>query len=134
MLLNFKCVLGFILITWMIVIYVYAVNARRANDDPKKRDYHPLAVIISPITLPIFLTIAAVGFVLLALFFVVFLVFFAIVLIALRRPFLLRWWDRFAMFIGDPLLRINTYFIRLALRPFRAKPYPIPQQSPIGNP
>ena len=33
--------------------YAYYVNSKRPDDDPKKRNYHPVAVILAPITVPV---------------------------------------------------------------------------------
>jgi ABC-type multidrug transport system permease subunit len=103
-----------LLIIFVCAGYTYAVNLRRGADDPKKREYHPLAIIAAPFTVLLFLSLGILVFVLRALLFAGFLVIFAILLIGLRKPFLFVLWDRFATKIGDPLLKVNTRLIRMA--------------------
>lgn len=102
------------LIILVCVMYTYFVNLRRKTDDPKKREYHPGAILLSPITVPLLLTFAAFVFILRALLFMGFLAVFTLLLIGLRKPFLFEWWHKFATKIGDPLLQVGTQLIKTA--------------------
>jgi hypothetical protein len=102
------------------VAYTYSANLRRNSDNPKKRDYHPFAIWMAPITLPLFLSGGILLFVLRALLYAVFLIVFVILLIAIRKPFLFQLWHKFATAIGDPLLKANTRLINMAFEPLRA--------------
>jgi hypothetical protein len=102
--------------------YAYFVNARRGADDPQKRDYHPLAFTLLPFW-PLELSVLLVLFVLRALLYGVFLVLFTLALIFIRRPFLLMWLAKVAMYIGDRMLRLNTWIVRLFIPP------PVPQPA-----
>jgi hypothetical protein len=107
----------------------YQANSRRPAKDPKKRFYHPFAVLLAPF---IFLVLAPSAIVLLFLAVILygsFILVFALMLVALRRPFVIIWWMRFSTFFGEPLLRIGTYLIML---PFKLlKPPGGPRQQPI---
>lgn len=94
--------------------YAYAVNARRQADDPKKKDYNPYAIFIAPIAMPFLLGVAILIFILRALLFAVFIFAFTIALIVIRKPFIFIWLDKIATAIGEPLLEINTYILKLA--------------------
>lgn len=120
-----KCILAFFLLIWAIVGYTYIVNKRRDANDPKKRDYHPFAIFLAPFTSPFLLLGATAVFVIRALLFAVFIVIFTILLIAVRKPFIFKLWDKFATWIGDPLLKANTYLIRMAFRPWNTNPQPL---------
>lgn len=114
----FKCILGICLFIYLVCWYTYIVNARRAADDPKKRDYPLLAVMIAPFTTPFLIAMALVIFVFTAVLYAGFLILFAFLLVIIRKPFIFKWWDKFATMIGEPLLRINSNLIKLALRPW----------------
>ena len=102
------------LIVLVCVIYTYFVNLQRKADDPKKRQYHPFAIILAPFTFLLFLSLGIFVLILRALLFAGFLIIFTILLIGLRKPFLFEWWHKFATKIGDPLLKFNTQLIRIA--------------------
>ena len=121
------CFLLFFVAIWLITGYTYVVNSRREADDPKKRDYDPLAILLAPITAPIFLAGALGFFILRALLFTVFLIIFSILLVAVRKPFIFKLWDKFATWIGDPLLKVNTHLVRMAFRPWNPNPQTVYQ-------
>ena len=102
------------------VAYTYRANLRRNSDDPKKRDYHPFAVWLAPITLPLFLSSGILLFVLRALLYGLFVMIFVVLLVAVRKPILFELWHKFATAIGDPLLKANTRLIRMAFEPLSA--------------
>jgi ABC-type multidrug transport system permease subunit len=115
-----KATLFIPVIILLCVAYTYSANLRRKSDDPKKRDYHPFAILLAPITLPLFLFSGIFLFMLWALIYGLFLVVFAVLLVAIRKPFLFQWWHKFATAIGDPLLKANTRLIRMAFEPLSA--------------
>ena len=100
--------------------YTYMANLRRKSDDPKKYDYHPFAIWLAPITIPLFLSFGIFVFVLRAFLYGLFLIVFVVLLVALRKPILFELWHKFATAIGDPLLKANTRLIRIAFEPLRA--------------
>jgi len=97
--------------------YAYIVNARRDSNDPKKRDYDLSAILIAPFTAPFLLIFAVFLLILRALLFFVFIVVFTIALIVIRKPFILEWLRKISLKIGEPLLKANTYLIRLVFNP-----------------
>jgi hypothetical protein len=123
------CIVVGLLIVFAIAVYAYGVDSRRQANDPKKRNYHPLAIFLVPVLLPIILPLVVLVFISTVLLYAGFLLVFAILLLTLRRPFLFEWLHKFAIFMGDPLLRLNSSLIRL---PFKLI-YPNPQQQSVGN-
>ena len=116
-----------ILIQWMILIcsctvmpiviflsclYAYRVNARRAFDDPRRKNYSPYAPFIAPFTLPLLAVINVFLFVLSSLAFGVFLVIFPITLLLFRKPLLIKWLLKQALKIGNWLLSVNSWLLR----------------------
>jgi len=93
--------------------YAYYVNSKRSDDDPKKRNYHPLAIIFAPITLPLFIIFSISIFILRVLTYGVFLFLLIVALLLIRKPFLLVWLRKTATTIGDALLEANTLLFRL---------------------
>ena len=109
----------------------YLANASLPANDPQKKDYHPLAILLVPFTLPLFLvartllfSLAVTLFVLRALLFGLFLALFIPSLIFIRVPEkplpVLKLFTR----IGHPLLKANTYLIKLAFAPWEFQPQP----------
>ena len=109
-----KSTLIILLLILACMVYTYFVNLQRKEDDPKKRAYHPSAILLAPITVPFFFTLAIFMFILRAVLFMGFLIVFTILLIALRKPFIFKLWEKFATKVGDPLLKVNTRLIKLA--------------------
>src|SRR5574342_72960 len=102
------------LILWAFAGHAYRVNAKRAADDPKKRDFPRNAVSLAPFTWPIFLFCWVLLFVIKALLYGVFLVLFTIALLAIRKPFLVILLERLASYIGNKLLEANAFLLRMA--------------------
>lgn len=100
------------LILWAFAGYAYRINADRSADDPEKRDYHPAAVFLTPITWAPLLFGWLLLFVIRALLYGVFLILFTFALVVIRKPFLLIWLEKIARKIGGMLLKANTYLIR----------------------
>lgn len=94
--------------------YTYIINLRRAPDDPLKRKYYLSGIVFAPITFIFFISLGVLVFLLRALVFTFFLILVTVLLATRRKPLLLVWWDRFALKIGEPLLKINARLIRMA--------------------
>jgi hypothetical protein len=122
--------MAFYAFVFAIAFTAYQINSRRMAQDPKKRFYHPLAVVLAPFIFFFCIPPAIALFILAAILYAVFLLFFVFMLVILRRPFLLIWWNKFATLVGEPLLRIGTYLIML---PFRLlNPPRSPRQQPAA--
>jgi len=104
--------------------YAYRVNAKRKPDDPKKKDFHPVAILLAPITWPFLLFGFISIFIIKALAYGVFLILFTLMLVFIRKPFLLIWLNKIATFVGNKLLEANTYLIKLFLSPWVGNPQP----------
>jgi hypothetical protein len=102
--------------------YAYYVNSKRPDDDPKKRNYHPVAVILAPITVPLFIFFSLSIFIMRVLTYGIFLILFTVALLVIRKPFLLVWLRKTATTIGDALLEANTLLIKLFLKPWANEP------------
>ena len=102
--------------------YAYYVNSKRPDDDPKKRNYHPVAVILAPITVPLFIFISLSIFIMRVLTYGIFLILFTIALLVIRKPFLLVWLRKTATNIGSALLEANMLLIKLFLKPWANEP------------
>ena len=112
------------LLMLVCAVYAYRVNAKRPDDDPKKRGFHPGAIFLAPITWPLFLFGSISIFVIKALVYGVFLILFTIALLAFRKPFLFVWLDRIATYIGNKLLEANTFLIKIAFGDWERTPQP----------
>lgn len=110
------------LLVAVCAIYAYSVNSRRPDDDPQKRNYHLIAIILAPITFPLFIVFSLSIFIMRVLTYGIFLILFTVALIAFRKPFLLAWLRKAATTIGDALLEANTLLIKLFLRPWVDRP------------
>jgi len=100
--------------------YAYFLNARKPLNDPQKRNYHPLAFSLLPFW-PLELLALLILFILRALAYGVFLIALTLALIFVRKPFLFLLLAKAAKYIGDRLLRLNTWIIK------RILPQPVPQ-------
>src|SRR5512146_1561233 len=113
---NTQClcygILPFAFITMACAAYAYFVNAQRAQNDPKKKDFHPLGIFLAPVTLPFFLLTFILIFLLRALLFGAVLILFVLALIFAREPVILKWLLRKALSFGNKLLDANTALIR----------------------
>ena len=121
----FYCIIGYFLISLIIILcagYMYRVNSQRSADDPEKRDYSIGAVMISPITWPLFILASVFIFVLKALAYGVLLVLFTVLLVTFRKPFIFKWLEKVANKIGTISLKANTFLIRLFFPPARPRP------------
>jgi hypothetical protein len=94
--------------------YAYRTNAKRAPDDPEKKDYPPYAPWLAPIILPLLILFNIPVFILFALAFGFFLVFFPFALLLFRKPFLIKWILKQALKVGNWVLRINSKLLKAA--------------------
>lgn len=111
----YYCLISYFVLSLIILIctgYVYRVNAKRTTDDPQKRDYPPLAVPMS-IGWPVIVLLLFLSFIVRAVLYGIFLVLFTVVLVAFRKPFLLRWLMKIVNWTGNAFLKANTFLIRL---------------------
>jgi uncharacterized membrane protein len=99
-------------------MYAYYVDSKRPDDDPKKKNYHPLAILLAPITLPLFIVFYTSIFILRVITYGVFMVLFIAAMLFIRKPFILEWLKKNAAIIGDLLMEANTFLIRLFLKPW----------------
>jgi hypothetical protein len=99
-------------------LYSYYVDSKRTNDDPKKKNYHPLAILFAPITFPLLAVLYVSLFVLRVVVYGVFMVLYILALIIIRKPFILEWLKKNALIIGDMLMEANTALVRIFLRPW----------------
>ena len=113
----FNCCIVVTLLVTLCTIVAYYANSRRAEDDPKKRNYHPLAILLAPITFPFFVVLYTSIFILRVITYGVFLVLFIAAMLLIRKPFILEWLKKNATIVGDMLLEANTLLIRLFLHP-----------------
>jgi len=123
-----ELVIGILLLMVFCLVcagYAYIVNTRRPADDPKKRNYHPGAILLAPFTVPLLILGSVSIFILKALVYGVFLILFTVALVGIRKPFLLLWLDKMATKIGDKLLKANTFLIKLAFGPWMENPQAI---------
>ena len=111
-----KGTLALLVIVTACTIYAHSVNSRRPDDDPRKKKYHLLAILLAPITFPLLVVFSVSIFILRVGTYVVFMVIFIFALILIRKPFILEPLKKAATFIGDGLLEANTLLIRLFLR------------------
>jgi phosphatidylserine synthase len=116
---------GTLLLMFAVIVcagYAYYVNFKRLDDDPKKRNFHPVAIFLAPFTFPLLIFGGISLFLLRVLTYGVFLILFTIALIAFRKPFLLAWLRNTATRIGNALLEANTLLIKIFLRPWADEP------------
>jgi hypothetical protein len=122
---RYVCNCTFLLMTFFIACagYAYHINAKRAVDDPKRKNYHPAAIFLAPITWPLF----ALGWLSLltikALLYGIFLILFAISLVVLQDISEPIWLEKMFIKIGNKLLEANTLLTLLLF----------PQQEPRAS-
>ena len=109
-------IVGLMLVMMACAGYAYHVNARRAEDDPKKREYHPIGILFAPILLPLLVLSSVTLFLLRVLIYGVSIVLFVLALLLIRKSFLFAAMHKLIMRIGEPLLQVNTFLVRTMLR------------------
>lgn len=115
---------GFLLIVGLCLLfagYAYRVNARRAEDDPDKKDFDFGAILLAAVSWVILIPASIVAAILRAFLGMIFIVLFAIGVIVVRKPFILKWLDKIMVKIGNKLLAVNTTLLRAFLgKPIRS--------------
>lgn len=110
---------------WGACALAYSHNIHLADDDPERRDFHIMALVLAPFTLPL-IGIFWLGYIFLrtllfSLMFGCLLILFPFCLIFLRSANILRRLFDAYQRIGETLLRANMFLLRLAgLFPSRA--------------
>ena len=99
-------------------MFAYFVDSNRAADDPKKKNYHPLAILLAPITFPILAILSISFFILRVVVYTVFMVLFILALMCIRKPLITEGLQKTATSLGDRLMEANTFIVRLFLRPW----------------
>jgi hypothetical protein len=84
-----------------------------------------------PVLLPIILPLVVLIFIGTVLLYGGFILVFGFLLLTLRRPFLFDWLHKFAIFVGDPLLRLNSYLIRLPFKLLSPNPQTAGNLRPV---
>jgi hypothetical protein len=100
-------------------LYAYRVDSRRPDDDPKKKNYHPLAILFAPVTFPLLMVLIISLFLLRVATYGIFMILFILALIFFRKPFILDALRKTANSIGDRLLEANTIIIGFFMSPRR---------------
>jgi hypothetical protein len=116
---SFKCVIGVILLLILCASYAYYVDSKRSKEDPKKKNFHPLAILFAPVTFPILLVLSIGLFLLRVLVYGTFAILLILALILVRKPFILEVLQKIAIRIGDRLMEANTLLVRFFLSPWR---------------
>lgn len=96
-------------------VYAYRVNSRRHKHDPEKQDFHPLAILLAPITWPFWFLAASAFFLIKVVLYSAFLFVVTFALIVVRKPFLLSRVQKIATRVGNLLLATNSFLIRTLL-------------------
>ena len=115
---SLKCFIGIYLFITLCASIAYYADSRRSEDDPKKKNYHPLAIVFAPITFPIFLVLFIFLSLLRVLVYGAFTILFILMLILVRKPFILEPMQKIAIRIGDRLMEANTILVRFFLNPW----------------
>lgn len=112
-----KGTLGLMAVITACAIFAYYVDSKRPDDDPKKKNYHPLAMLFAPITFPVLFVLSISLFILRVLVYGMFTVLFILALILVRKPFILEALRKIAIRIGDRLMEANTILVKFFLNP-----------------
>ena len=103
----------------LCAVYAYSVNSRLPDNDSKKKDFHPAALVMVAFTWPLFLllfillfVLRIITFVLRAILYGIFLILFTLALAGIRKPFLFIWLDKIMISIGNRLLEANTLLVK----------------------
>ena len=103
-----------ILIVWGMSAFTHLYNKRLPEGDEEKRNYHPKAWLVVPITMPLWAIFAIVSAVLYSLIFGLLLIVFTLALILVRKLFLFQWLKEISLKVGRFFLKINTRLLNLA--------------------
>lgn len=111
----YRCLLALMVFMGGCASYAYRVNARRTEDDPKKRDFRIGAVLLAPFTWLLFIFASITLFIIKVIIYTALLILFIIAFIIVRKPFLFIWLHKIAITVGDALLEANMLLIRIFL-------------------
>lgn len=106
------CALLPLIISTLFSFYAYRVNEMRAPDDPEKRDFSHVGIWMVPIVFPFLILFDILGLIVSSLFFTLVFLLFPFALLFFRKPFLIKWIQKLAIKIGNPLLEINTELLK----------------------
>ena len=106
------------IIVMIFAFYAYYVDSKRPHDDPKKKNYHPLAIILAPITFPLFLILYISFFLLRVAIYGVLMALAILALILMPKASSPTWFDEMATKIGDKFLELNNLLVRFFLKPW----------------
>ena len=115
--LSLQCLIGIYLFISLCALIAYYTDSKRPSGDPKKKNYHPLAILVAPITFPILLVLSIFFFMLRVLAYGICTVLLICMLILVRKPFILEAIQKTAVRIGDRLMEANMLIVRLFLNP-----------------
>ena len=96
----------------------YFVDSQRPADDPKKKNYHPLAIILAPVTFPILAILSISFFILRVMTYTIFMVLFILALMFIRKPLITEGLQKTATSLGDRLMEANTFIVEFFLSPW----------------
>lgn len=99
-------------------IHAYYVDARRPDDDPKKKYYHPLGILLAPIALPLLLVVVPFFFLLRAITYGVFMTVFILALIFIRNAKIVAMIQNDAVYVGRLIMDVNATAIRILSWPW----------------
>jgi hypothetical protein len=103
--------------------YAYSVNSQRSADDPEKKDFNPGALIFVfftwPVLVPAIISLFVLRALLYGIFMIIFVVFLMIIPRELSEPI---WLETRITKIGNALLELNSFLIKLLLRPWANEP------------
>ena len=110
------------LIFWALAGYAFRVNAKRAADDPKKKDFQPAAVFLAPLTWPLLFLVWLSLLLIKTLVYGVFLVLFTIALFGYQDSGMPDWLTEKLTRIGSKLLEANTFLMKVAFGNWKTQP------------
>ncbi len=107
----------YLLTIWGSMLLAYQRNERLPIGSPDKREYHPLAILIAPFTLPFIIVIGATVYVLWILVrsiaFGLVILILPFVLIFFRKLDLIERFLKVVEKLGRALLKVNTLLLRM---------------------
>jgi hypothetical protein len=99
---------------WVMSAFTHFYNEGLPAGHEEKKTYHPYAWVSAPFTLPLWALVAILSAILYTVFFGLLLAVFALALVAIRKPFLIKWLKETALKVGGFFLKINTRLLRWA--------------------
>lgn len=115
---SLKCFIVINLLITLCALIAYYVDSKRPDDDPEKKNYHPLAILFAPFTFPIFFILYISLFLFRKLVYGAFTILFIGAILLVRKPFILEAIRKVAIGIGGRLMEANTILVRFFLGPW----------------